>query len=130
MRSNFSLRNSSTLSVFHLRMLSSSAMFPLSSKSFSTGSEPRTYYKREEYNFLLRSLFKLQPKSKPIQPSLTKCINNKLLNSFRDFIKNRGKNPHFTLKRNTCWYRDSFTWGLSLLLNITSVYCIHEENDN
>lgn len=43
MRSNFSLRNSSTLSVFHLRMLSSSAMFPLSSKSFSTGSEPRTY---------------------------------------------------------------------------------------
>ena len=45
MRSNFSLRNSSTLSVFHLRMLSSSAMFPLSSKSFSTGSEPRTYYK-------------------------------------------------------------------------------------
>lgn len=43
MRSNFSLRNSSTLSVFHLRMLSSSAMFPLSSKSFSTGSDPRTY---------------------------------------------------------------------------------------
>lgn len=43
MRSSFSLRNSSTLSVFHLRMLSSSAMFPLSSKSFSTGSEPRTY---------------------------------------------------------------------------------------
>lgn len=42
-RSNFSLRNSSTLSVFHLRMLSSSAMFPLSSKSFSTGSEPLTY---------------------------------------------------------------------------------------
>lgn len=42
-RSNFSLRNSSTLSVFHLRMLSSSAMFPLSSSSFSTGSEPRTY---------------------------------------------------------------------------------------
>lgn len=43
MRSSFSLRNSSTLSVFHLRMLSSSAMFPLSSKSFNTGSEPRTY---------------------------------------------------------------------------------------
>jgi hypothetical protein len=43
MCSNFSLRNSSTLSVFQLRMLSSSAMFPLSSKSFSTGSEPRTY---------------------------------------------------------------------------------------
>lgn len=42
-RSNFSLRNSSTLSVFHLRMLSSSAMFPPSSKSFSTGSEPLTY---------------------------------------------------------------------------------------
>lgn len=43
MCSNFSLRNSSTLSVFHLRMLSSSAMFPLSSNNFSTGSEPRTY---------------------------------------------------------------------------------------
>lgn len=47
-RSNFSLRNSSTLSVFHLRMLSSSAMFPLSSKSFSTGSEPLTYYSEGE----------------------------------------------------------------------------------
>ena len=43
MRSNFSLRNSSTLFVFHLRMLSPSAIFPLSSKSFRTGSEPRTY---------------------------------------------------------------------------------------
>lgn len=55
-RSNFSLRNSSTLSVFHLRMLSSSAMFPPSSKSFSTGSEPLTYCsggRREEGEGLL-----------------------------------------------------------------------------
>lgn len=107
MRSNFSLRNSSTLSVFHLRMLSSSAMFPLSSKSFSTGSEPRTYYKKEEYNFLLRrSLLKLQPKSKPIQSSLTKFNNNKLLKSFRDFIKNRGKKPHFTFEeKHLLWIK-------------------------
>ena len=51
--SNFSLRNSSTLSVFHLRMLSSSAMFPLSSSSFSIGSAPLTYWnqthRQEDY---------------------------------------------------------------------------------
>lgn len=115
MRSNFSLRNSSTLSVFHLRMLSSSAMFPLSSKSFNTGSEPRTYYKREEYNFLLRrSLFMLQPKSKPIQPSLTKCNNNKLLNSFRDFIKNRGKNPTLYFEEKHLLVSRQFYLGFKL----------------
>ena len=115
MRSNFSLRNSSTLSVFHLRMLSSSAMFPLSSKSFSTGSEPRTYYKKEEYKFLLRrSLLKLQPKSKPIQSSLTKFNNNKLLKSFRDFIKNRGKNPHFTSEEKHLLVSRQFYLGFKL----------------
>jgi hypothetical protein len=39
--------------VFHLRMLSSSAMFPLSSSSFSIGSAPLTYWnqthRQEDY---------------------------------------------------------------------------------
>ena len=126
MRSNFSLRNSSTLSVFHLRMLSSSAMFPLSSKSFSTGSEPRTYYKKEEYNFLLRrSLFKLQPKSKPIQSSLTKFNNNnKLLKSFRDFIKSRGKNPHFTFEEKHLLVSRQFYVGFKLTFEYNK-YLLH-----
>lgn len=76
MRSNFSLRNSSTLSVFHLRMLSSSAMFPLSSKSFSTGSEPRTYYEKEGHHYFLFRRALSASRSKPKQFSLTKFNSN------------------------------------------------------
>jgi hypothetical protein len=56
MRSNFSLRNASTLSVFHLKMLRSSAMFLLSSKSFGIWSEPRTYLISSRVNSLSLSL--------------------------------------------------------------------------
>lgn len=61
-RSNFSLRNSSTLSVFHLRMLSSSEMFPSSSKSLSTGSEPLTYWREDRGEGVRKAPIFLNPK--------------------------------------------------------------------
>lgn len=86
MRSNFSLRNSSTLSVFHLRMLSSSAMFPLSSKSFSTGSEPRTYLICSPLNSLGLSLLtkawtwgnlpNFHPQTSRIAPAYSFLVSN------------------------------------------------------
>lgn len=86
MRSNFSLRNSSTLSVFHLRMLSSSAMFPLSSKSFNTGSEPRTYLICSPLNSLGLSLLtkawtwgnlpNFHPQTSRIAPAYSFLVSN------------------------------------------------------
>lgn len=86
MRSNFSLRNSSTLSVFHLRMLSSSAMFPLSSKSFRTGSEPRTYLICRPLNSLGLSLLtkawtwgnlpNFHPQTSRIAPAYSFLVSN------------------------------------------------------
>ena len=86
MRSSFSLRNSSTLSVFHLRMLSSSAMFPLSSKSFSTGSEPRTYLICSPLNSLGLSLLtkawiwgnlpNFHPQTSRIAPAYSFLVSN------------------------------------------------------
>lgn len=86
MRSNFSFRNSSTLSVFHLRMLSSSAMFPLSSKSFSTGSEPRTYLICSPLNSLGLSLLtkawtwgnlpNFHPQTSRIAPAYSFLVSN------------------------------------------------------
>lgn len=85
-RSNFSLRNSSTLSVFHLRMLSSSAMFPLSSKSFRTGSEPRTYLICRPLNSLGLSLLtkawtwgnlpSFHPQTSRIAPAYSFLVSN------------------------------------------------------
>ena len=86
MRSSFSLRNSSTLSVFHLRMLSSSAMFPLSSKSFNTGSEPRTYLICSPLNSLGLSLLtkawiwgnlpNFHPQTSRIAPAYSFLVSN------------------------------------------------------